>query len=130
MDVKKYQRVPPLTFFGSDTVQKSHFKKNWEIFSSQRVPLFTILSLRYGADFGRSRLVFCSIEKMRATFNYSKRYGVQLFLLQHLDSYSMKFYTLNKLNVAILNGLHGNIGRELSMKTRIKAVHLLQTHFT
>ena len=60
MDVKKSQIVPPFTFFGTVTLFKNHIsqKNFWEIFQSQRVPPFTILSLRYGADFGRSRLVF------------------------------------------------------------------------
>ena len=81
MDVKKSQRVPPFTFFGTVTLFKNLiYTLFWEIFSSpqrdffccsnffifcnqlefhkaRRVPLFTILSLRYGADFGRSRLV-------------------------------------------------------------------------
>ena len=109
MDVRKFQRVPPFTFFGSDTVQSSHFKiflgnffqslkgppfnffhilqpagvsqspkgppfyifrhcdtvqfvffifcHQLEFHKTQRVPPFTILSLRYSADFGRSRLV-------------------------------------------------------------------------
>ena len=111
MDVRKFQRVPPFTFFGTVTLFKNHILKFfWAIFFSpqrvppsiffifcnqlefhkaqrvppfyifrhcdtvqfiffifchqlefhktQRVPPFTILSLRYSADFGRSRLVF------------------------------------------------------------------------
>ena len=113
MDVRKFQRVPPFTFFGTvtlfKTVQKSHFEiflgnffqslkgppfnffhilqppgvsqtpkgppfyifrhcdtvqfiffifcHQLEFHKTQRVPPFTILSLRYSADFGRSRLV-------------------------------------------------------------------------
>ena len=72
MDVEKSQRH-------CDTVRKSHFKKFFgnflkplkgpslfffkfcsqlEIRKAQGVPPFTILSLRYIADFGRSRLLF------------------------------------------------------------------------
>ena len=74
MDARKFQRVPPFTFFGTVTLFKNHnikfflgnfFKSlkgppfNFFIFChQQRVPPFTILSLRYSADFGRSRLVF------------------------------------------------------------------------
>ena len=76
---QKIAKGPPFYIFRHcDTVQKSHFKNFFEIFSCpQRVPLhfflhflqpagvsqspkvppFSILSLRYGADFGRSRLV-------------------------------------------------------------------------
>ena len=77
---QKIAKGPPFYIFRHcDTVQKSHSKKFfWEIFSClQRVPPsiffkffatswsftkpegspFLILSLRYGADFGRSRLV-------------------------------------------------------------------------
>ena len=55
---QKNQRVP-LLHFSAVWHFKNHIKKIfWEIFWSQRVPPFTILSLRYGADFGRSRLVF------------------------------------------------------------------------
>ena len=58
MDVKKYQRVPPFTFFGTVTLFKNHiFKKILGNFLKSKGPPFTILSLRYGADFGRSRLV-------------------------------------------------------------------------
>ena len=76
---QKIAKGPPFYIFRHcDTVQKSHFKKFfWEIFSClQRVPLqffsnflqpagvsqsptglpFSVLSLRYGADFDRSRL--------------------------------------------------------------------------
>ena len=83
MDVRKFQRVPPFTFFGTVTLFKNHILKFfWAIFLSpqrvppsiffifchqlefnktQRVPPFTILSLRYSADFGRSRLVSSKI---------------------------------------------------------------------
>ena len=79
MDFRKFQRVPPFTFFGTVTLFKNHILKFfWAIFfkslkgppsiffifchqlefhKTQRVPPFTILSLRYSADFGRSRLV-------------------------------------------------------------------------
>ena len=110
MDVRKFQRVPPFTFFGTVTLFKNHILKFFmgnffqslkgppfkffhilqpagvsqspkgppfyifrhcdtvhfiffifchqlEFHKTQRVPLFTILSLRYSADFGRSRLV-------------------------------------------------------------------------
>ena len=110
MDVRKFQRVPPFTFFGTVTLFKNHILKFFgqffsvlkgsplnffhilqpagvsqspkgppftffdtvtlfnsfffifchqlEFHKTQRVPPFTILSLRYSADFGRSRLVF------------------------------------------------------------------------
>ena len=110
MDVRKFQRVPPFTFFGTVTLFKNHILKFFlgnffqslkgppfnffhilqpagvsqspkgppfyifrhcdtvqfiffhnchqlEFHKTQRVPPFTILSLRYSADFGRSRLV-------------------------------------------------------------------------
>ena len=79
MDVKKSQRVPPLTFFGTVTLFKNLlFKIFWGEFfqvpkglafiffhilqpagvsQSPKCPPFTIFSLRYSADFGRSRLV-------------------------------------------------------------------------
>ena len=81
MDVKKSQRVPPFTFFGTvTTVQKSHLKiflgnffmspkgplfkfffhllQPAGVSQSPKGPPFSILSPRYGADIGRSRLVF------------------------------------------------------------------------
>ena len=82
MDVKKLQRVPPFTFFGTVTPFKNLVLKNFSgnffmspkgppsfffhflqpagVSQSPKGPPFSILSLRYGADFGRSRLVFCS----------------------------------------------------------------------
>ena len=79
VDVKKSQRVPPFTFFGTVTLLKNLNFKNFlgnffksskgppsfffifcnqlEFHKARRVPLFTILSLIYSADFGRSRLV-------------------------------------------------------------------------
>ena len=79
MDVKKSQRVPPFTFFGIVTLFKNLIFKNFlgkffkspkgspsifftfcnqlKFHKTRRVPLSTILSLRYVADFGRSRLV-------------------------------------------------------------------------
>ena len=78
MDVKKSQRVP-FTFFGTVTpfknlILKIFFRKFFKISQgspfnffhtiqptgvsqSPKGPSFTILSLRYSADFGRSRLV-------------------------------------------------------------------------
>ena len=81
MNVKKSQRVPSFTFFGTVTLFKdlilNFFRKfskisqgsvllsicfifcnQLEFHKAQKVPSFTILSLRYSADFGRSRLVF------------------------------------------------------------------------
>ena len=77
MDVKKSQRVPPFTFFGTvilfkNLILKYHFKKSPKgspsiflhilqpagVSQSPKGPPFTISSLRYSADFGRSRLVF------------------------------------------------------------------------
>ena len=77
---RKIAEGPPFYIFRHcDTVQKSHFKKFFGIFScpqrvppsiffhflqparvsqSPKSPPFSILSLRYGADFGRSRLVW------------------------------------------------------------------------
>ena len=78
LEFHKAQRVPFYIFRHCDTVQKSHFKiflgnffqslkgppsiffifcHQLEFHKTQRVPPFTILSLRYSADFGRSRLV-------------------------------------------------------------------------
>ena len=79
MGVKKPQSVPPFTFFGTVTLFKNLISKFfWEIVKSPKGspsvfvnfchkpagvsqspkgPPFTILSLRFSADFGRSRLV-------------------------------------------------------------------------
>ena len=76
MDLKKSQRVPSFTIFGTVTLFKNFkifsiffnvskgspfnflkFCNQLEFHKAQRVPPFTILSLRYSADFGRSRLV-------------------------------------------------------------------------
>ena len=76
---KKSQRVPPFTIFGTVTLFKNlnfkifsnfflmfpkgppfnflKFCNQLEFHTAQRPPPFTILSLRYSADFGRSRLV-------------------------------------------------------------------------
>ena len=81
MDVKKSRRVPPFTNFRHcDTVQKSYFQIFFGKFlkfsqgspliffhilqligasQSPKDPPFTILSLRYSANFCRSRLVQC-----------------------------------------------------------------------
>ena len=119
MDVRKSQKVPPFTFFGTVTLFKNHILKflgnffksfkgppfnffhilqptgvsqspkgppfyifrhcdtvqfiffifchQLEFHKTQRVPPFTILSLRYSADFGRSRLVLVSSWKAIAT---------------------------------------------------------------
>ena len=79
MDVKKSQRVPPFTFFGTVTLFKNlilkifsgkffqvpkglpfnffpYFATSWSFTKPEGSP-FTILSLIYSADFGRSRLV-------------------------------------------------------------------------
>ena len=79
MDVKKLQRVPPFTFFGTVRLFKNLILKNFSgnffmspkgppsfffiffqpagVSQSSKGPPFSILSLRYGGDFGRSRLV-------------------------------------------------------------------------
>ena len=79
MDVEKSQKVPPFTFFGTVTLFKNlilkkflgkffhvskgspsfffHFLQPAGVSQSPKGPPFSILSLRYGADFGRSRLV-------------------------------------------------------------------------
>ena len=108
MDVKKSQRIPPFTFFGTVTLFKNLILIFFlEIFSCpQRVPLqfffhilqpvgvsqspkcppFSILSLRYGADFGRSRLVyyFSKYKKDRARRNYVGLQGFRFFLKRRL----------------------------------------------
>ena len=82
---QKIPKSPPFYIFRHcDTVQKSHslhffgklflvpkgppsiffiFCNQLEFRKARRVPLFTILSLRYGADFGRSRLVCLNSHK-------------------------------------------------------------------
>ena len=89
--MSKNPKGPPITFFGTVTLFKN---LNFEIFSTffnclQRVPLqffdilqatgvlqspkgppFTILSLRYSADFGRSRLVNRYTRKSLYTHRY------------------------------------------------------------
>ena len=77
MDVKQPQRVPLFTFFGTVTLLKSlilnffseilkslkgpiifcHNLQPTGVSQSPKGPPFTILSLRYSVDFGRSRLV-------------------------------------------------------------------------
>ena len=60
LEFHKAQRVPPFTFFDTVTLFNSFFFifcHQLEFHKTQRVPPFTILSLRYSADFGRSRLV-------------------------------------------------------------------------
>ena len=86
-DVKKSQRVPFYIFRHCDTVQKSHFKKffgkffhvpkgsplqfffifSWS-FTKLEGPPLSILSLRYGADFGRSQLVNIKLLQKGLTF--------------------------------------------------------------
>ena len=60
LEFHKAQRVPLSTFFDTVTLFNSFFFifcYQLEFHKTQRVPPFTILSLRYSADFGRSRLV-------------------------------------------------------------------------
>ena len=83
MDVEKSQRVPPFTFSGTVTLFKkflgnffhvpkgfplqflfSFFATSWSFTKPEGSP-FSILSLRYGADFGRSRLVFPGVSCRR-----------------------------------------------------------------
>ena len=83
MDVKKLQRAPSFTFFGTVTLFKNLILKNFSgnFSCPQRLPFnfffhffatswsfakpegspSPILSLRYGADFGHSRLVSTSL---------------------------------------------------------------------
>ena len=90
---QKIPKGPPSTFVGTvvyicrhcDTVEKSHFKNFSEFFlkisqgspfnffhisqptgvsQSRKGPPFIILSLRYSADFGRSRLVLIGVNTM------------------------------------------------------------------
>ena len=80
MDVKKIPKGPPFTFFGTVTLFKNlifkillgnffkvpkglpfnffHILQPAGVSQSPKGPPFTILSLRYSADFGRSRLLF------------------------------------------------------------------------
>ena len=78
---QKIAKGPPFTFFGTVTLFKNIVSKNFsgnflmspkgppfnfffifcnqlEFHKARRAPRFSILSLRYGANFGRSRLVF------------------------------------------------------------------------
>ena len=58
--VSQSPKGPPFTFFDTVTLFNSFFFifcHQLEFHKTQRVPPFTILSLRYSADFGRSRLV-------------------------------------------------------------------------
>ena len=77
--MSKNSKGPPFTFFGPVTLFNNHFLRFFQNFCLQKVPLsiffifcnklefhkarrvppFTILSLRYSADFARSRLVCC-----------------------------------------------------------------------
>ena len=54
-----FTKGPPFTFFGTVTLFKNHILKRFfgKFFKVKGSHPFTILSLRYGADFGRSRLV-------------------------------------------------------------------------
>ena len=59
MFVNKSRRVPPFTFFGTmRLLLKEKIFSKISIFSEKSVLRF--LSLRYGAEFGRFRLVFSS----------------------------------------------------------------------
>ena len=99
MDVKKIPKGPFYIFRHCDIVQKSRFKKFFRDFfpvpkglpfiffhilqpagvsQSPKGPPFTILSLRYSADFGRFRLVlFALFGFMEVT----ARYSISLYLL-------------------------------------------------
>ena len=83
---QKIPKGPPFTIFGTVTLFKNLIKnilrspKGLSLFffqilqltgvsQSPKGPLFTILSLRYSADFGRSRLVLISSD----TFLYSSQ---------------------------------------------------------
>ena len=58
MYVNTSQRVPPFTFFGTMRLfLKEIFFSKIHVFF-QKIFFLRFLSLRYGADFGRSRLVF------------------------------------------------------------------------
>ena len=59
MDVKKLQRVPPFTFFGTVTLFKNLIKKfSWEIFSCpQRVPLQFFFIFCNQLEFHKARRV-------------------------------------------------------------------------
>ena len=101
--MSKIQRVPLYFFRHCDTVQKSHFQNffgnfqkspkdplfNFLIFrnqlefrKAQRVPPSTILSLKYSADFGRSRLVM----RYSSTVSYTDIFLVGVFE-ENPDSY-------------------------------------------
>ena len=55
MDVKKSQKVPPFTFFGTVTLQKSHFKKFLGIFfKSPKVPPFNFFHILQPAEVSQS----------------------------------------------------------------------------
>ena len=62
LDDKKSQRIPPFTFFGTVTLFKNHINQilgnSLKSKSLEVNPPFTILRLRYSANFRRSRLVF------------------------------------------------------------------------
>ena len=95
MDVKKSPMVPPFTFFGTVILFKNLILKFfWEIFSSHQSappsilfhilqpagvskslkgPPFTILSLKYSADFGCSRLVSHETTECMRSVHFLKR---------------------------------------------------------
>ena len=136
MDVEKSQRVPPFTFFGTVTLFKNLIKKIFlgNFSCPQRVPLhffhflqparvsqspkgppFSILSLRYGADFGRSRLVHFSHSSMEliivvklTAFSSSKITGItRSFSDNFIKIHFSKIVKLNYIDSYIVSLLNG-----------------------
>ena len=92
---QKIPKSPPFYIFRHcDTVQKSHFKIFSEIFSNlPRVPSFTILSLRYSADVGRSRLVL-------SRNSFAEMHRVWNELEYRLDSLNFLFFFIFRSRIS------------------------------
>ena len=106
--VNKAQRVPPFTFFGTTR----HFlkEKNSKISSFFSKSLLYFLSLRYSADFRRSRLVyyFCDsriiIETSRRQHFFSKILVIlkNSYFVRQSISVRIKFFVRWKKRVVIM----------------------------
>ena len=89
MFVDKSRRVPTFTFFGTmRLLLKKFFFQKFQFFSKKSVLRF--LSLRYGADFRRSRLV-------SSDYNPHTDRSTFLTILTILNSYNSYLANLNKI---------------------------------
>ena len=93
MFVNKSRRVPPFTFFGTmRLLLKEFFFQKFQFFSKKSVLRF--LSLRYGADFRRSRLVSLTA--------LTRQPCLQGILPRILNTYTLKINVGSPLNRLVL----------------------------